>query len=137
MSQWWKLGFSGRRSKTDPSENGPETKAKKTSKRRSRFWKVIRFARVATVETQDEGVSATHDHQTLALVANGKNPKWLLFRCPCGCGDLLRINLSPSIHPCWRIRLSKNGKISIYPSIDRDVGCGAHFFLTGNVARLL
>jgi hypothetical protein len=137
MSHWWKLGFSNRNSATDPPGNGPGGTQKSILKRRSRFWKTVTFNRVVRVETQDEGLSATQDHQTLAFVTNGKKAKWLLFRCPCGCGDLLRINLSPSIHPCWRLRVSRNGKLSIFPSIDRESGCGAHFFLTANVARLL
>src|SRR5260370_15233170 len=137
MSQWWKFGLPGRRGPTNPSGKGPATESKSIPRRRSRFWKTVTFARVVTVETQDEGISATQDYRTLALVLNGNKAKWLLFRCPCGCGDLLRINLSPLIHPCWRLRISKKGKLSVYPSIDRDSGCGAHFFLTANVATLL
>jgi hypothetical protein len=108
-----------------------------TSQRRARFRDTVKFNRVVRVETQEEGRSATVDHKVLALVINGTKPKWLLFRCPCGCGELLRINLTPSIRPCWRLRISGNGKLSLYPSIDRESGCYSHFFLTANVARLL
>ncbi len=129
MSEWWKFG----------SSNNPVKSSARnlTAKRRSRFYKTVTFTRVVRVETQDEGVSATQNEGTLALVTNGKKAKWLLFRCPCGCGDLLRINLSRANKPCWRLRVSRMGKLSIYPSIDRDSGCGAHFYLTGNVARML
>jgi hypothetical protein len=126
VSDWWKSYWTN--GKTDRPAN---------TKRRSRFYKTVTFTRVVWVETQDEGVAATQDRKTLAIVTNGNKPKWLLFRCPSGCGDLLRINLSPAIYPCWRLRVSRNGKLSIYPSVDRESGCCAHFFLIANVARLL
>jgi len=129
MREWWKFGSSDNPAKS--SMRNP------TSNRRSRFYKTVTFTRVVQVETQDDGASATENEGTLALVTNGRKTKWLLFRCPCGCGDLLRINVSRANHPCWRLRISRIGKVSIFPSIDRDSGCGSHFYLTGNVARML
>jgi hypothetical protein len=129
MKEWWKFGSSDTFEKA--SARNP------AAKRRSRFYKTVTFTRVIRVETQYEAASATQNDRTLALVMNGKKAKWILFRCPCGCGELLRINLSPANHPCWRLRISRTGKLSIFPSIDRDSGCRAHFYLTGNVARLL
>jgi len=135
MSEWRISDFPGRDRTTRDSANS--TTGKPSRSRPSRFWKTITFKRVVRVQTQDEAVAATQNHETLALVMDGKKPKWLLLRCPNGCGDLLRINLSRSNHPCWRLRVSRNGKISIYPSIDRESGCRAHFFLITNVARLI
>lgn len=137
MNQWWKIKFGGDRGPTGSFAKGKETEAGPAVKRRSRFWRTVVYARVVTVENQEQAASAARDGETLALIANGKKPKWLIFCCPSGCGELLRINLSPVIHPCWRLRISKTGKLSIYPSVDRNSGCGAHFFLTANVARLL
>ncbi len=116
----------------------PSTSEKSAFRKRyRRFKKDFRYLRVVRVETQTEGMEASRDHRVLALVTSVKKPKWLLFTCPCGCGELLRISLSRAIRPTWRIRLGRDGKVSLYPSIDRDSGCRAHFFLISNVARLL
>jgi hypothetical protein len=137
MRRWWQSEPSERPGAIGDSGKEAGIQRKASPKRRSRFWKTVTYLRVARVETQGQAISAMQDHQTLVLVTNGRKPKWLQFRCPCGCGDLLRMSLSPLIHPCWRLRISRTGKLSLFPSINRDSGCGAHFFLTSNVARLL
>lgn len=48
--------------------------------------------------------------------------------CPCGCGDSIYLNLNEETHPSWKV--SKTEKYpTIYPSINRQRGCGAHFFI--------
>jgi hypothetical protein len=54
--------------------------------------------------------------------------EWLAaFTCPCGCGDLIQLNLLKDVKPGWRISRRNPQKISISPSIDREVGCKSHF----------
>lgn len=47
------------------------------------------------------------------------------FKCPCGCGDWITLNLLAEANPCWSIILN-----TISPSIQRTVGCKCHFFIT-------
>ncbi len=56
------------------------------------------------------------------------------FKCPCGCGDLIQLNLIPEGKHIWRIRMQEES-FSIYPSVDRVYSnCRSHFNLTrGNV----
>lgn len=48
--------------------------------------------------------------------------------CPCGCGEVIRLNLLTDDEPCWRVQLSRKG-VSFKPSIWRTTGCRSHFFL--------
>lgn len=59
---------------------------------------------------------------------------WMLgFNCPCGCNELIQLNLLEEASPSWSYSL-KADKISIKPSIWRNAGCKSHFFIhKGNV----
>jgi hypothetical protein len=48
--------------------------------------------------------------------------------CPCGCGEQLPINLDPEAGPAW-VAHQYGGKLSVYPSVWRDVGCESHFIV--------
>jgi hypothetical protein len=49
--------------------------------------------------------------------------------CPCGCGDLIQLNLLPQVRPCWQVEAHKDGTVTIAPSIWRQQGCRSHFFV--------
>lgn len=53
------------------------------------------------------------------------------FKCPCGCGDLITLDIIGNEHPYWRIK----GKDSITPSINRQVGCRSHFTITNGITH--
>src|SRR6266436_400756 len=55
--------------------------------------------------------------------------KWAQFRCPCGCGEIVLLNLSASRRPCWKIRNGLFGQATIMPSVWRTDGCQSHFFI--------
>ncbi|HCY43381.1 MAG TPA: hypothetical protein DHV48_18935 [Prolixibacteraceae bacterium] len=58
------------------------------------------------------------------------NFPWLLaFKCPCGCQNLIQLNLLKDAEPCWRFKIDKKKKINIYPSVWRINGCKSHFFI--------
>lgn len=59
---------------------------------------------------------------------------WMLgFKCPCGCNELIQLNLLEEASPSWNYFLTDN-IISIRPSIWRNTGCKSHFFIhKGNV----
>lgn len=75
-------------------------------------------------------------------IANGKiyiigahKHQWLLaFKCPCGCENIVQLNLLEHTFPKWGYKISLMGKLTIYPSINRMIGCRSHFFIIrGNV----
>lgn len=68
------------------------------------------------------------EDKTIYLV--GENELYWLaaFNCPCGCYDKIQLNLLKDSKPCWEVKDIYNG-VSIWPSIDRIVGCNCHFII--------
>ena len=52
----------------------------------------------------------------------------VVIACPDGCGSKLTINLDPRAGKAWRAYHREEG-FTLYPSIWRDSGCGAHFIV--------
>jgi hypothetical protein len=49
--------------------------------------------------------------------------------CPCGCGDVIELNLMEQASPCWSVRKHRNGSVTLMPSVWRTKGCRSHFFI--------
>ncbi len=62
----------------------------------------------------------------------GKRPYiWaIIFRCPCGCREIIYLNTLKTANPRWK-HFVRWGRIYIYPSIWRRVGCKSHFHIRG------
>lgn len=54
--------------------------------------------------------------------------RWLILRCPSGCGDLVPVNLDRRASAAWRFYKDKHG-FSLYPSVIRETGCHSHFII--------
>lgn len=64
-----------------------------------------------------------------ALYIVGENPKWVVLKCPCGCGETIDVNLMKSRSPFWTV-LMRDGKATLRPSIWVPAErCGSHFFI--------
>lgn len=63
-----------------------------------------------------------------ALVRVADRNKWLLLKCPCGCGQQIALNLMQSHTPSWQVEVRSRASFSIHPSVDAT-SCGAHFWL--------
>lgn len=70
------------------------------------------------------------------LVAAEARRKWLVFDCPCGSGHRILLNLDRSRRPFWTLRVAKDRRFTIHPSVDyRDDRRACHYFLRhGRVA---
>ena len=64
-----------------------------------------------------------------AVLVERGTPRWLLMRCPCGCGAELPINLDPRAGKAWRLYKTPKGDVSLYPSVWRDTECRSHFVI--------
>ena len=95
----------------------------------------LRYRSVVTTDSQSEADRAARVPGTLSVVAGPRGPKWLKLLCPCGCGDVVSINLMPG-RQAWTIRMERE-KVSISPSVVRLAGCRSHFFLVRSEAWLL
>jgi hypothetical protein len=49
--------------------------------------------------------------------------------CPCGCGEVLHMNLLPDERPCWTLTTHDDRTVTLAPSVWRKKKCGSHFFL--------
>jgi hypothetical protein len=54
--------------------------------------------------------------------------RWLVLKCPSGCGDQVPINLDRGAGPAWHFYQNKRG-LSLYPSVIRETGCHSHFII--------
>jgi hypothetical protein len=67
---------------------------------------------------------------TIAVVGSQATPKWAIFKCPCERGHVVRVNLSPSSWPYWRLSVDVDGLPSLRPSIDfMEANFRCHFLL--------
>lgn len=68
----------------------------------------------------------------LYIVGKSRSYKWVIFSCPCGCGDRIDVCLMPSAMPRWELSLRK-GRASLSPSVwvPRE-RCGSHFWIRQN-----
>lgn len=51
--------------------------------------------------------------------------------CPCGCGEVLELNLIPDDHPTWKATADAQGRATLHPSVWRHIGCQSHFWVRG------
>lgn len=68
------------------------------------------------------------DRRALYIVADGGFAEQAAMICPCGCSEILHMNLLPDERPCWQVLRHANGTASLHPSVWRQVGCRSHFW---------
>lgn len=66
---------------------------------------------------------------TVYLVGEGDHLWFVVFVCPCGCGEAVQLNLLPDARPRWSAERHPDGTVSVAPSVWRVAGCRSHFFL--------
>ena len=50
--------------------------------------------------------------------------------CPCGCGEVIQLNLVSGTRPVWTVELDSDTRaVTLWPSIWRTTGCRSHFLL--------
>lgn len=72
------------------------------------------------------------DAGRLVVLRNRGADRLVIFRCPCGCRELLVLPLHPSSatpgSTVWRPTWHGDGTLSLSPSVV-NTRCGAHFFV--------
>jgi len=75
-----------------------------------------------------DDIPTTDKENIIYVVQEGAEPETLVFICPCGCQDLVYLNLLRDAYPCWTFKIERR-KISIFPSILRKKGCRSHYWI--------
>lgn len=89
--------------------------------------RVNKISYKGTISNRGDSQELLFNSGDFVIVKRGV-PRLLIFRCPCGCGDDLLINLDKRSGPAWRL-YSKSKVYSLYPSYWRDTACGSHFII--------
>lgn len=79
------------------------------------------------VERRADATAMLRIPADLVVVRRGRL-RLAIIKCPSGCGDEVIVNLDPRAGPNWSFYRRRQG-ISLYPSVWRDTGCGAHFVI--------
>lgn len=58
-----------------------------------------------------------------------KEPKWALFKCPCGCDHVITLSLSKMRNPHWKVTRNRDNYPTLYPSVRQLNGCLSHFWV--------
>lgn len=99
--------------------------------------RTVGYSKYVIVDSQAAATEAIKDKSKIVIVGTKQKPKSLLMFCPCGCQELLRVNLSPAQGRAWRVNFLSDSAMSLYPSVDLDRGCRAHFIVRDNEALVL
>lgn len=70
--------------------------------------------------------------KTMYLVGEDGFLEHVSMLCPCGCRQIVHLNLLTDERPVWQLVRHQNGKITLHPSIWRKVGCRSHYWIREN-----
>ena len=76
----------------------------------------------------EEILPDTLKRRTLYIVKEDGYEEQAAMICPCGCKQILHMNLLPDERPCWGVTTHSDGSASLHPSVWRKVGCKSHFW---------
>lgn len=82
----------------------------------------------AEIATRGGAVELLKEAGDAVLVVRG-TPRWLVLRCPCGCGEDIPVNLDKRSGKAWRLYDSHTEALTVFPSVWRDTGCKSHFVI--------
>lgn len=86
--------------------------------------RLVETKRVKLLHDPSRGLKAGK----IVVVGPENRPKWLRFDCPCGCGEVIALNLMTSHTPHWKVEVHEDGTLTVLPSID-SMRCNSHFWI--------
>lgn len=96
-----------------------------------KIFKQKHFKRFIIVDDTDS-LNLKKELDSKIFIILGKDRfKWIYFKCPCGCNNVIQLNLMKSYYPKWKIKINKDKTINIYPSII-NTKCNSHFWINKN-----
>jgi hypothetical protein len=75
----------------------------------------------------DETPSKIARRHLIRMIDEGE--AWaVVMMCPCGCGEVIELSLSPASRVHWKLSVDGN-RPTLTPSVRRNTGCRSHFWL--------
>lgn len=68
------------------------------------------------------------DKDFIVVKYKGKNV-WALFKCPCGCTNIISLSLKKIHIQSWSLKKTNTGRPTISPSILQSTPCHSHFWI--------
>jgi hypothetical protein len=90
----------------------------------------------AVVGTRSEVAGLLANPGDAVMIQRG-HPRWIMLKCPCGCGEEIPINLDARAGKAWRFYERRSRGATLFPSVWRDTGCQSHFIVWNNCILLL
>ena len=106
-----------------------KNKKKREYKLLHKALKVFHVIDLASIITEDMPVSEDVKENTLVILGGKDWAKWVLLKCPCGCGDLITLSLMKSHKAFWNLKIDLMKRVTLSPSIWKNDGCKSHFFV--------
>jgi hypothetical protein len=83
------------------------------------------------IEQVNGGLPPRLARRKLYVVSEDGYDEQAAMICPCGCKQILHMNLLTDERPCWTVRQDEHRKPTLRPSVWRQKGCMSHFWLRG------
>jgi hypothetical protein len=73
------------------------------------------------------------ENETIYLLGSPEK-EWLAgMLCPCGCGEIIELVIAGNYRPSWKVEVSADSLVTLFPSVWRNVGCKSHFIVCKGV----
>lgn len=89
----------------------------------------LRFSPKYCIRLVDGDLPSSLDKNTIYIVAEDGFFEHVSMLCPCGCADVVHLNLLPDERPIWKMENHAVGGITLYPSVWRKGGCRSHYWI--------
>ena len=89
---------------------------------------------IETFEDRSSAVKAAKKEGVAALVTGGGRYKWLIYMCPCGCGQQTALNLMEAYSPRWTVVVESDGSFNLHPSVNNLV-CMSHYWIKNSTVE--
>lgn len=81
------------------------------------------------ISTEQTPSNSAIEEKEFYLVKYKRKHIWALFKCPCGCGQVISLSVQ-KVHPkSWSVKKSRGGRPILYPSVWQNIGCWSHFWI--------
>lgn len=91
--------------------------------------RIVRSGRITTIVRIGARAELPAQLNPRRMYLIGDPAKWAIFRCPCGRGHDVQLNLAHFGAARWKVRISESGRPSVSPSVDVQDARRCHYWI--------